>query len=162
MALPKGSWEGSDVSDNNITYLCGTWRLLPEMEVEARAPDGELMLEPREGEVVVFYNHFARGFGLSMSDFYRRFLDFFGLQPHYLGANVVLQLAASPRVVRATLGSCRTSSSGAGYSTSSSRGRRPAACPPVGRRWWLTGQMGLFPSSRSRIRPRNGRSHSST
>ena len=66
----------------------------PETGVEARVLDGKLVPEPREGEVVVFYIRFAHGFRFPASDFYRCFLDFFRLQLHHLGANLVLQLAA--------------------------------------------------------------------
>lgn len=69
-------------------------RLPPAGEVEARTPGNEVVPEPREGEVVVFLVHFACGFGLPASHFFRRFLGFYGLQPHHLGANSILQLAA--------------------------------------------------------------------
>ena len=45
--------------------------------VEVRAPGDENAPEPQPGECVVFTSHFARGFGLPVSGFFRRFLDFF-------------------------------------------------------------------------------------
>ena len=38
--------------------------------------------------------HFARGFGLPVSQFFHNFLDHFQMQPHHLGANVVMLLSA--------------------------------------------------------------------
>lgn len=94
MAPPKGSWEGSVVTADDIEYLRRTRRLPPAELVEARAPGAETTPAPRDGEVVVFYTHFLRGLGLPVSLFFRRFLTFFGLQPHHLGPNAILQLAA--------------------------------------------------------------------
>ncbi|KAI4972664.1 hypothetical protein ZWY2020_003589 [Hordeum vulgare] len=48
---------------------------------------------PAAGEVVVFVEHFYRGFGLSASSFFAEWLQFFGLQPHHLAPNAILQLA---------------------------------------------------------------------
>jgi hypothetical protein len=45
-------------------------------------------------EVVVFTAHFVRGLGLTASDFFRRFLDFYQLQPHHLPGNVVFYLSS--------------------------------------------------------------------
>jgi hypothetical protein len=63
-------------------------------QVELCTSGDELVLEPRDGEVVIFGSHFERGFGLPASAFFRSFLDFFGLQPHHLGANAVMLLSA--------------------------------------------------------------------
>ncbi|KAE8782238.1 hypothetical protein D1007_44414 [Hordeum vulgare] len=57
-------------------------------------PDAEGYLTPRPGEVVVFKEHFFRGFGLPASDFFSRFLVHFGLQSHHLAPNSVLELAS--------------------------------------------------------------------
>ena len=57
-------------------------------------PDDEVAPEPQLGECVVFTSHFARGFGLPASSFFRRFLDYFRMQPHHLGANVVMLLSS--------------------------------------------------------------------
>ncbi|KAE8819935.1 hypothetical protein D1007_02112 [Hordeum vulgare] len=53
-----------------------------------------MISDPRDGVVVVFKEHFFRGFGLPVSDFFSRFLVFLGLQPHHLAPNAFLQLAA--------------------------------------------------------------------
>ncbi|KAE8790000.1 hypothetical protein D1007_35761 [Hordeum vulgare] len=62
--------------------------------VEARLPGAESIPAPQDGEVVVFSKHFVRSLGLPVSTFFQRFLTRFGLQPHRLGANSILQLFA--------------------------------------------------------------------
>jgi hypothetical protein len=57
-------------------------------------PAGEAAPAPEPGEHVVFIAHFERGFGLPASDFFRDFLDTYGLQPHHIPANVVMILSA--------------------------------------------------------------------
>jgi hypothetical protein len=49
---------------------------------------------PESGEQVVFISHFERGFALPASDFFRDFLDNYGLQPHHLSANTMMILSA--------------------------------------------------------------------
>jgi hypothetical protein len=49
---------------------------------------------PESGKRVIFISHFERGFALSISDFFRDFLDNYGLQPHHLLANAVMILSA--------------------------------------------------------------------
>ncbi|KAE8780490.1 hypothetical protein D1007_46377 [Hordeum vulgare] len=46
------------------------------------------------GEVVVFTEHFYRGFGLPASAFFAEWLRFFVLQPYHLVPNAILQLSA--------------------------------------------------------------------
>ena len=43
---------------------------------------------------MVFNEHFYRGFGLLASAFFSEWLRFFGLQPHHLAPNAILQLSA--------------------------------------------------------------------
>ncbi|KAE8799597.1 hypothetical protein D1007_24976 [Hordeum vulgare] len=57
-------------------------------------PRGGEFPGPKAGEVVVLVEHFARGFELPPSNFFFSSLMHFGLQPHHLAANTVLQLAA--------------------------------------------------------------------
>jgi hypothetical protein len=61
--------------------------------VITRAPGEELEPTPRPGECVVFGAHLDRGLGLPASPFFRRFLDFFGLQPHHLPVNACILLS---------------------------------------------------------------------
>lgn len=104
MARPKGSWEGSTVTAEDIQYLRDTRRLPPATEVAVRLPGGELAPQAEGTERVVFFSHFKRGFGLPASDFFRSFLDFFGLQPHHLGANAVLLLSGFVTLCEGYLG----------------------------------------------------------
>jgi hypothetical protein len=53
---------------------------------------------------VVFYDHFPRGFALPASSFLHQFLDHFHLQPHHLGANAMMTMAAFAALCEAYLG----------------------------------------------------------
>ncbi|KAE8770067.1 hypothetical protein D1007_58256 [Hordeum vulgare] len=90
----RGAWVDIEVSAEHIEALRHRRVLPPADLVAARVPGAEAAPTPRKGEVVVFEEHFYRGFGLPASDFFSRFLTFFGLQPHHLAPNAVLQLAA--------------------------------------------------------------------
>ncbi|KAE8804161.1 hypothetical protein D1007_19913 [Hordeum vulgare] len=68
--------------------------LPPATLVAARVPGAEEAPTPEKREVVVFEEHFYRGFGLSANDFFARFLTFFGLQSHHVAPNAILQLAS--------------------------------------------------------------------
>ena len=87
----RGSWEGSDVTEAEITWLRRS-RRIPD-GVECRRPGSELSPDLRPGEYVVFVSHFARGFGLPASNFFRAFLDLFHIQPHHLPANAIITLS---------------------------------------------------------------------
>ncbi|KAK1667849.1 hypothetical protein QYE76_056008 [Lolium multiflorum] len=80
--VTRGAWMGSNVSQYEIDWLYRS-RRIPE-GVSCRLPGDEIepVLEP--GEHVVFLAHFERGFGLPVSEFFRKFLDFYELQPHHL------------------------------------------------------------------------------
>ena len=52
----------------------------------------------------MFIAHFERGFALPASDFFRSFLDFFGLQPHHLSSNSIVSLSAYSTFTDAFLG----------------------------------------------------------
>jgi hypothetical protein len=54
--------------------------------------------------MVVFYDHFPRGFALPASNFLRQFMDHFHLQPHHIGANAMMTLAAFATLCEAYLG----------------------------------------------------------
>ncbi len=91
-AYTCGAWKGSDVKQAEIDWLYRS-RRIPE-EVLYRIPGKELEPSPEPGEVVVFAAHFDRGLGLPASDFFRRFLDFYELQPHHLPANAIFYLSS--------------------------------------------------------------------
>ncbi|KAE8786603.1 hypothetical protein D1007_39512 [Hordeum vulgare] len=101
---PRGTWEGIIVMEEHIDNLRHCRMLPPAELVAARVPAGEGSPAPQAGEMVVFLEHFFRGFGLLASDFYNSFLVHYGLQPHHLAANVMLQLAAYVSLCEAFLG----------------------------------------------------------
>ncbi|KAK1628909.1 hypothetical protein QYE76_003224 [Lolium multiflorum] len=91
MASASGSWRGSLMNDDDIERLVRLRRI--PREVVTRAPGAEVEPKPEPGERVVFGAHLDRGLGLPASAFFRRFLDFFGLQPHHLPANACVLLS---------------------------------------------------------------------
>ncbi|KAK1664446.1 hypothetical protein QYE76_052605 [Lolium multiflorum] len=91
MASASGSWRGSYMHDDDIERLVRLRRI--PREVITRAPGEEVEPKPEPGERVVFGAHLDRGLGLPASRFFRRFLEFFGLQPHHLPANACVLLS---------------------------------------------------------------------
>ncbi|KAK1644941.1 hypothetical protein QYE76_062746 [Lolium multiflorum] len=91
MAQPSGSWKGSYMQDDDIARFVRLRRI--PAGVITRAPGEEQEPRPEPGERVVFGAHLDRGLGLPASDFFRRFLDHFGLQPHHLPANAMILLS---------------------------------------------------------------------
>ncbi|KAK1668244.1 hypothetical protein QYE76_056403 [Lolium multiflorum] len=83
---------GSEVTQAEIEWLYRS-RRIPE-EVFCRIPGPELKPVPRPGEYIVFAAHFEHGFGLPASDIFRRFLDFYELQPHHLLGNAIFYLSS--------------------------------------------------------------------
>jgi hypothetical protein len=80
-------------------------RVLPPTDLVGCHPAGsERIPAPKPGEVVVFYDHFPRGFALPASSFMRQFLDHFHLQPHHIGTNAMMMLAAFATLCEAYLG----------------------------------------------------------
>ncbi|KAK1685198.1 hypothetical protein QYE76_046046 [Lolium multiflorum] len=91
MASASGSWRGSYMHDDDIERLVRLRRI--PREVITRTPGEEVEPKPEPGERVVFGAHLDRGLGLPASRFFRRFLEFFGLQPHHLPANACVLLS---------------------------------------------------------------------
>ncbi|KAE8809621.1 hypothetical protein D1007_13787 [Hordeum vulgare] len=89
-----GAWLGNEICDGHIEALRQRRMLPPAYLVMVRIPDAETAPMPREGEIVVFDEHFYRGFGLPVSTFFSNWLTFFGLQPHHLAPNAILQLSS--------------------------------------------------------------------
>jgi hypothetical protein len=87
----RSGWEGSEVTPADISWITTT-RRVPE-GVACRLPAGEIVPAPGPGERVVFIAHFERGFVLPTSDFFRDFLDTYGLQPHHIPVNTVMILS---------------------------------------------------------------------
>ena len=65
-------------------------------QLRATRPEGQ--------ERVVFLTHFEHGFRLPVSTFFRAFLEFFGLQPHHLGAGAIVQLSGFVTLCEGYLG----------------------------------------------------------
>ncbi|KAE8801603.1 hypothetical protein D1007_22818 [Hordeum vulgare] len=68
--------------------------LPPASLVTVQIPGAETALTPHEGEIIVFGEHFYRGFGLPASTFFSNWLILFGLQPPHLAPNAILKLSA--------------------------------------------------------------------
>ncbi|KAE8778022.1 hypothetical protein D1007_49159 [Hordeum vulgare] len=90
----NGAWPSSEICDDHIEALRHRRMLPPASLVMVRNPEAETAPTPQEGEVVVFDEHFYRGLGLLASTLFSNFLTFFGLQPHHLAPNAILQLAS--------------------------------------------------------------------
>ncbi|KAE8805693.1 hypothetical protein D1007_18189 [Hordeum vulgare] len=89
-----GAWLGSEICDGHIKALRHR-RMLPWASLmSVRIPGTETTLAPQEEEVVVFDEHFYRVFRLPASTFFSNWLILFGMQPHHLAPNAILQLLA--------------------------------------------------------------------
>ncbi|KAE8791608.1 hypothetical protein D1007_33921 [Hordeum vulgare] len=79
MCATRGAWIGDDVDEEHIEFPRHGHKL-PSVEfVIARILGAVNSPAPQAGEVVVFAENFARGFGLPASDFFFRFLTHFGM-----------------------------------------------------------------------------------
>jgi hypothetical protein len=92
------------VKERQIELLRQGRVLSPADLVGCRTACGERVPAPQPGETVVFYEHFPRGFALPTSNFLRQFMDHFHLQPHHIGANAMMMLAAFAALYEAYLG----------------------------------------------------------
>ncbi|KAE8805736.1 hypothetical protein D1007_18078 [Hordeum vulgare] len=92
-ASSQGAWLGSNVDEGLIDVLRHHRLLPPASQVSVCLPGSETSLAPVAGDVVVFVEHFYRNFGLPARSFFVEWLQFFGVQPHHLAPNAILQLA---------------------------------------------------------------------
>ncbi|KAE8819479.1 hypothetical protein D1007_02710 [Hordeum vulgare] len=90
----QGAWLGSEVYEGHIAALRHHRLLPPASQVLVRIPNVETSPTRAAGAIVIFDEHFYRGFGLPASSFFSDWLHFFGLQPHHLAPNAILQLSA--------------------------------------------------------------------
>ncbi|KAE8809471.1 hypothetical protein D1007_13889 [Hordeum vulgare] len=88
------AWLGSEIYDGHIEALRHHRLLPPASQVLVRIPGTETAPTPAAEEIVVFDEHFYRGFGLPASSFFSEWLHFFGLQLHHVPTNAILQLSA--------------------------------------------------------------------
>ena len=100
-----GDWKGSVVTPELIAELQQEGVLGTEEDIQVRLPPAdEIRPAPRHGESVLFVEHLERGLALPMSLFFRQFLEYFELQPHYLRANSISQLSFLATLCEAYLG----------------------------------------------------------
>ncbi|KAE8780206.1 hypothetical protein D1007_46595 [Hordeum vulgare] len=90
----QGAWLGNEICEGHIEALRHHRLLLPTSEVLVRIPGTETAPAPAAGEVIVFNEQFYGGFRLPVSSFFSEWLLFFGLHPHHLAPNAILQLSA--------------------------------------------------------------------
>ncbi|KAI4983523.1 hypothetical protein ZWY2020_025389 [Hordeum vulgare] len=90
----QGAWLGSEICEGHIEALRHHRLLHPASQVLVQIPRVETAPTHAVEEVVVFNEHFYRGFGLPASSFFSEWLHFFGLQLHHLAPNAILQLSA--------------------------------------------------------------------
>ncbi|KAE8784776.1 hypothetical protein D1007_41525 [Hordeum vulgare] len=90
----QGARLGSAIYEGRIKALRHHRLLPPASQMLVRIPGAETAPTPVAGEIVVFDEHFYRGFGLLASSFFSEWLHFFGLQLHHLAPNAILQLSA--------------------------------------------------------------------
>ena len=94
----------ANITSEDITQLRASRRFPWEMDVGVRLPHGEQRPRHEGQERVVFLTHFEREFGLAVSTFFHTFLEFFGLQPHHLGAGAIVQLSGFVTLCEGYLG----------------------------------------------------------
>ena len=129
MAL-SSSWDGSNIHDDHVDFLCWTRRLPGANYVRVHlTPEREITPAPEEDERVIFRSHCLRGFGLPASGFFRSFLEFYRLQPHHLTLNAVMLLSAFVTLCEGFLGVLPTLELW-GNSSSASLALSSWACPP--------------------------------
>ncbi|KAE8795045.1 hypothetical protein D1007_30249 [Hordeum vulgare] len=87
------AWLGIEICDDHIKALRHRRMLPPASLVMVGIPGAETAPTPREGEIVVFDEHFYMSFGLPAGTFFSNWLTFFGLQPHHLAPSAILQLS---------------------------------------------------------------------
>ena len=75
----QGSWLGSDIDEGHIEVLRHHRLLPPASQVLVRLPSSETAPAPATGEVVVFVEHFYRGFRHPTSAIFSEWLHFFGM-----------------------------------------------------------------------------------
>ena len=93
--MVRCDWDGSNVHEGHIEFLCAMRRLPVAAMVGTRLPDArEILSVLRDGKFIIFWTHFLRGFGLPASGFLCSFLNFYHLQPHHLTPNMVVLLSA--------------------------------------------------------------------
>ncbi|KAE8788892.1 hypothetical protein D1007_37012 [Hordeum vulgare] len=88
-----GAWLGSKRFVGHIEALRHRRMLPPASQVSVQILGAEIAPTLQDGEIVMVDEHFYMGFGFPASTFFSNWLIFFGLQPHHLAPNAILQLS---------------------------------------------------------------------
>ena len=86
------NWVPSRVTETQLNNLVLIGALGSKNTIHWRVPGKECPPTPREGEVVVFVDHLARGFKPPNSKIYRDVLAYFQLRPQDTGPNSVTNI----------------------------------------------------------------------
>ena len=101
--LLPGVWQGSTITEEDILRLRQRRQILDGVLTRV-PPIGEIEPHPEDGEYVVFYAHFDRGFALPVSNFTRFTMSQFQVQPHHLPVNAILAMSCVAACLEAYVG----------------------------------------------------------
>src|SRR6187399_527489 len=82
-------WVPSVITEEDLVNAAAIGTLGPQAVLKWRAPGDECPPTPKEGEVIVFFDHMARGFSPPGSKFFRDVLAAFQLHPQDIGPNSI-------------------------------------------------------------------------
>ena len=99
----KGEWQGSIIMEADILRLRRRRQILDGVLTRV-PPEGEVEPHPEDGEYVVFYSHFDRGFGLPVSSYTMNMFRQFILQPHRVPPNAILAMSCMAACLEAYVG----------------------------------------------------------
>ena len=83
------NWAPSRITEDDLTNAASIGILGPKEVLHWRAPGDECPPTPKEGEVIVFFDHLARGFSPPDSKLFRDVLAAFHLHPQDVGPNSI-------------------------------------------------------------------------
>lgn len=97
-------WAESCISEAGCRELVDLGYMPEKPLIGWRPAFGEAVPKPGTGEIVVFAHFFERGFSVPTQPFFRRLLDYYGLQLHHLNPNGILQISIFITLCEAYLG----------------------------------------------------------
>ena len=89
----QGWWVASSVTEEDIAKL-RTARYLTTEILHRLPAEGQIIPNPRSGEMVEFVSHFLQGLGFSHNPFVQGLMFYYGLDFHDLAPNSVLLISA--------------------------------------------------------------------
>ena len=89
----RGDWCDSTVTQADIGLLVDEGIIPTEYVERIRIPQRETSPKPKPGEFIMFTAFLKRGLAFPTSVFFRTLLAFYGLQPHNLAPNSILQIS---------------------------------------------------------------------